>query len=93
MWNDLLLVTNYNAYRGNVLKLDLTKEEYNEVVDKLMLLNDKNKLDKILEMRIKNYSIIQMAEKLNISTSTVSYRISILSKKLKKYYNNIKRSW
>lgn len=88
----MLLVTNYNAYRGNVLKLDLTKEEYNEVVDKLMLLNDKNKLDKILEMRIKNYSIIQMAEKLNISTSTVSYRISILSKKLKKYYNNIKRS-
>ena len=88
----MLLVTNYNAYRGNVLKLDLTREEYNEVVDKLMLLNDKNQLDKILEMRIKNYSIIQMAEILNISTSTVSYRISILSKKLKKYYNNIKRS-
>lgn len=86
------MVTNYNAYRGNVLKLDLTKEEYNEVVDKLMLLNDKNQLDKILEMRIKNYSIIQMAEILNISTSTVSYRISILSKKLKEYYNNIKRS-
>ena len=41
-------------------------------------------LTKIFEMKIKGYSIIQIAMKLNISESTVNRRIKELKKKIMK---------
>lgn len=58
---------------------DFTKEEYEELKDKLML-NDE--LSKILEMKIKGCSIIEISMKLNISERTVSRRVDKLKKKI-----------
>ena len=58
---------------------DFTKEEYEELKDKLML-NDE--LSKILEMKIKGCSIIEISMKLNISERTVSRRVNKLKKKI-----------
>lgn len=41
-----------------MLKIDLTREEYNELIDKLML-NEFQK--RILEYRIKDFSIVEMS--------------------------------
>lgn len=58
---------------------DLTKEEYETLKDKLML-NDE--LSKIFEMKIKNYSNVQIAMELNLSERTLARRIKILKKKI-----------
>lgn len=58
---------------------DLTKEEYEQLKDKLML-NDE--LSKILEMKIKRFSIVQMAMELNLSERTVNRRVKELKKKI-----------
>lgn len=63
---------------------DLTKEEYEQIVEKCMLKNDARELDKILEMRIKGYARIQMAMKLNVSIETIDKRMKILKKKIQK---------
>ena len=60
---------------------DLTKEEYEMLKEKLML---NEELSKILEMKIKGYSITKMALELNMSESTVSRRIKYLKKKIMK---------
>lgn len=58
---------------------DLTKEEYETLKDKLML-NDE--LSKIFEMKIKNYSNVQIAMQLNLSERTLARRIKVLKKKI-----------
>lgn len=58
---------------------DFTKEEYEMLKEKLML-NDE--LSKILEMKIKRCSIIEIAMKLNISERTANRRIKELKKKI-----------
>lgn len=58
---------------------DFTKEEYEELKEKLML-NDE--MSKILEMKIKGCSIIEISMKLNISESTTKRRIRLLKKKI-----------
>lgn len=58
---------------------DLTKEEYEALKDKLML-NDE--LSKIFEMKIKNYSNVQIAMQLNLSERTLARRIKVLKKKI-----------
>ena len=58
---------------------DLTKSEYEELKEKLML-NDE--LSQILEMKIKKYSITQISMKLNISERTTNRRIKELKKKI-----------
>ncbi len=60
---------------------DLTKEEYETLKDKL-LLNDE--LSKILEMKIKNCSIVEISMKLNISERTANRRVKELKKKIMK---------
>lgn len=60
---------------------DLTKEEYNYIKDKLML---NEELSKILEMKIKRYSITKMSMELNMSESSVNRRIKELKRKIKK---------
>jgi DNA-binding Lrp family transcriptional regulator len=60
---------------------DFTKEEYEILKEKLML---NEELSKLLEMKIKGYSIIKMSEELNMSESSVSRRIKQLKKKIMK---------
>ena len=63
------------------MTFEFTKEDFEYIKDKLML---NEELSKILEMKIKGYSIVQMAMELNISESTVSRRINVLKKKIAK---------
>ena len=65
-------------------KFDFTKSEYDEIVDKLMLKDHELKYDKILEMKIKGYSITKMSIELNMSERTVNNRINKLKAKIKK---------
>lgn len=58
---------------------DLTKEEYEELKDRLML---NEELSKILEYKIKGYSITKIALELHISERTASRRIKELKRKI-----------
>lgn len=60
---------------------DFTKEEYELIKEKAML---NEELSKILEMKIKGYSITKMALELHTSTSTIDRRIRKLKKKIMK---------
>ena len=60
---------------------DFTKDEYEMLKEKLML---NEQMSKIFEMKIKKYSITEMALKLHISESTVSRRVKQLKKKILK---------
>ena len=60
---------------------DFTKEEYEQIKDQLML---DDELAKILEMKIKNYSITKMSLELNMSISSINRRIKKLKKKIMK---------
>ena len=64
-------------------KFEFSKPEYEEIKEKLML-DDDSELSKILELRIKGYSISQIAIKLNMSERTVSRRVKELRKKVMK---------
>jgi biotin operon repressor len=64
-----------------MLKLDLTKTEYEKLKEELMLDED---TEKIFEMRIKGYSIAKMSMILNMSEAAVSKKISKLKKKITK---------
>lgn len=64
-----------------MLKIDLTREEYNELIDKLML-NEFQK--RILEYRIKDFSIVEMSIKENCSESTINREIKKIKNKIKK---------
>lgn len=63
------------------MKFDFTKDEYEEIKEKLML---NEELSQILEMKIKGYSVVQISMKLNISESTASRRIKQLKNKIMK---------
>ncbi len=63
------------------MSFDFTKEEYEQLKEELML---DEELSKILEMKIKNYSITKMSFELNMSTSSVNRRIKKLKKKIMK---------
>ena len=60
---------------------DLTKEEYEKLKEKLML---NEELSKILEYKIKGYSITKMSIELNMSESSINRRIKTLKKKIMK---------
>lgn len=60
---------------------EFTEEEFKTICKKAML-NDE--LIKIFEMKIKDYSIVQIATRMNISESTVNRRIKTLKKKIMK---------
>lgn len=64
-----------------MLKLDLTRKEYDELIDKLML-NDFQK--RILEYRIKEYSITKMSILEHCSESTINREIKKIKNKIKK---------
>lgn len=60
---------------------EFTLEEFEEISKKAML---NNELKEIFELKIKNYSIVQIAMKMNMSESTVNRRIKQLKKKIMK---------
>ena len=63
------------------IMFDLTKEEYEKLKEKLML---NEELSKILEYKIKGYSITKMSIELNMSESSINRRIKTLKKKIMK---------
>ena len=60
---------------------EFTKEDYDFIVEQCMLDDDYKKL---LEYKIKGYSIVKMADLLGVSEATISVMISKLKKKIKK---------
>ena len=58
---------------------EFTEEEFNSICKKAML---DDELIKIFEMKIKNYSNVQISMKLNISERTLSRRINKLKNKI-----------
>ena len=60
---------------------EFTKTEYEHICEECML-NDEYK--KLLEMKIKGYTRIKMADELHISTDTLDKMIAKLKKKIKK---------
>ena len=60
---------------------EFTKTDFDYIVKECML---DEEYQKLLEYKIKGYSIVKMAELLNISEATVSVMVSKLKKKIKK---------
>ena len=60
---------------------NFTKSEYEYICEECML-NDEHK--KLLEMEIKDYSRIKMANELHVSVDTLDKMIAKLKKKIKK---------
>ena len=60
---------------------EFTKSDYYYIVKECMLDEDYQKL---LEYKIKGYSIVKIAQLLNVSEATVSVMVSKLKKKIKK---------
>lgn len=58
---------------------EFTKEEFEEICNKAML---NNKLTKIFEMKIKDYSITKIAFEMNMSERTVNRKIRQLKNKI-----------
>lgn len=64
-----------------MFKIDLTREEYNELINKLML-NEFQ--ERILEYRIKEYSITKMSILEHCSESTINREIKKIKNKIKR---------
>lgn len=60
---------------------EFTKSDYDYIVNECMLDEDYQKL---LEYKIKGYSIVKIAQLLNVSEATVSIMVSKLKKKIRK---------
>ena len=60
---------------------EFTKTDYDFIVKECML---DEEYQKLLEYKIKGYSIVKMAELLNVSEATVSLMVSKLKKKIKR---------
>ena len=60
---------------------EFTKADYDYLVDQCML---DEEYQKLLEYKIKGYTIVKIANLLNVSEATVSIMISKLKKKIKK---------
>ena len=60
---------------------EFTKTDYNYIVEECML---DEEYQKLLEYKIKGYSIVKMAQLLNVSEPTISVMVSKLKKKIKK---------
>lgn len=63
------------------MRFDFTKKEYEYLKNELML---NEELSKILELKIKGCSTVEISLELNISTATVSRRLKTIKKKIKK---------
>lgn len=66
---------------GNLNFFEFTKTDFEYIVKECML-DDAYK--ELLEYKIKGYTIVKIADLLNVSEATVSVMISKLKKKIKK---------
>ena len=64
-----------------MLKIDFSKEEYENIKNKIFLTDMQ---ERILEYRIKEYSITKMSTLENCSESTISREIKKIKNKMKK---------
>lgn len=62
-------------------KFDFTKQEFKELKDKIYLSDIQ---ERIIEYRMKDYSIVKMALEEHVSESTISKQIDKIVKKIKK---------
>ena len=60
---------------------ELTKKDFEYIVEECMLDEEYTKL---LEYKIKGYSIVKMAQLLNVSEPTISVMVNRLKKKIKR---------
>lgn len=60
---------------------EFTKKDYNKIVDECML---DEEYQKLLEYKIKGYSIVKMAQLLGVSEATISVMVKKLKKKIRK---------
>ena len=60
---------------------EFTKSDYDYIVEQCML---DDEYQKLLEYKIKGYSIIKMAELLNVSEATISIMVKKLKNKIRK---------
>lgn len=66
---------------GNISFFEFTKTDFDYIIKECML---DETYTKLLEYKIKGYSIVKMAQLLNVSEATVSVMIAKLKKKIKK---------
>lgn len=66
---------------GTISFFEFTKTDFDYIVKECML---DDTYTKLLEYKIKGYSIVKMAQLLNVSEATVSVMIAKLKKKIKK---------
>ena len=60
---------------------DFTKNDYNYIVNECML---DEEYQKLLEYKIKGYSIVKMAQLLGVSEATISVMFKKLKKKIRR---------
>lgn len=60
---------------------ELTKTDYNNIVEEAML---DEEYQKLLEYKIKGYSIVKMAQLLGVSEATISVMVKKLKRKIKR---------
>ena len=60
---------------------EFNKTDYERLIEECML---NEEYQKLLMMKIKNYSRVKMADELNVSTDTLDKMIAKLKKKIKK---------
>lgn len=65
----------------NMKFFDFTKKDYDYIIEECMLDEEYKKL---LEMKIKGYSIVKIADELNCSEARVNVMINKLKKKIRK---------
>lgn len=63
------------------MKFDFTKQEYEDIIDKCML---NEELSKILEYKIKNYSVTKISMLMHLSERTTKRRIKEIKSKILK---------
>lgn len=68
---------------------EFTKQDYDYIVKECML---DEEYQKLLEYKIKGYSRVKIAMKLNVTEYTVDKMLQKLKKKLRKFYKKIKRT-
>ena len=60
---------------------EFTKQDYDYIVEQCML---DEEYQKLLEYKIKGYSIVKMADELNCSQARISVMVNKLKKKIRK---------
>ena len=72
------------GYLGDTSNIQYTKKEYDYIIEQCMFKDSKDKLDVILEKKIKGWSNVELSQYLNISEPCLSKRLEKINKKIRK---------